>query len=413
MIEGRTIVCIASSWDYDPTSKHQIMNLLAQRNHIVWVNYHGTRRPILSSADVKAGLGVLKRIVRGVQPVGPTFNQVTPLVFPGARNRVLQRLHEHLLVSQIRRAIKRTVGQTAQPIQIWAFAPDVPFLIGRFNEEAFIYYCVDDYTLFEGYDSKRIQASEDEMVRRADLVVTTSEALLQCKSRLRKDAELVRHGVDYDRFASAWKQELPRPKDLASIAGPIFGFFGLIQFWIDTSLLELVAKLRPKYSFVFIGDCSIDVSHLACLPNVHFLGRKKNHELPAYCRAFDAGLMPFTQTAMTDSVNPIKMYEYLAAGLPVVSTPLPEARRFSDVIELTDTPEAFAKACDTVLAKDYAGRREDISHMVKGESWRSKVETLSQLVMRKDEPNQLPVSKAVAEVMGIESGVSVPTKTVG
>jgi len=388
------------------------MKLLAQRNHIVWVNYHGTRRPVFSSADVKAGMGVLKRIVRGVQPVGPTFNQITPLVFPGVRNRLLQRLHEHLLFSQIRRAIKRTVGHTAQPIQIWAFAPDVPFLIGRFNEEAFVYYCVDDYTLFEGYDSKRIQASEDEMVRRADLVVTTSEALLQCKSRLRKDVKLVRHGVDYDRFASAWKQELPRPKELASVHGPIFGFFGLIQFWIDTALIELVAKLRPKYSFVFIGDCSIDVSHLSCLPNVHFLGRKKNHELPAYCRAFDAALMPFTQTAMTDSVNPIKMYEYLAAGLPIVSTPLPEAKRFSDVIELTASPEAFAKACDKVLADDYAGRREDISLMVKGESWVSKVETLSQLVLRKDDANQLPVSKAVTDVLGAESSAPVPTNTV-
>ncbi len=411
MIEGRTIVCVASAWDYDPTSKHQIMKLLAQRNHIVWVNYHGTRRPSLSSADFKAGMGVLRRIMRGVQPVGPTFNQVTPLVFPGVRNRLLQRLHEHMLITQIRRAIKRTVGPTAQPIQIWAFAPDVPFLIGQFNEEAFIYYCVDDYTLFEGYDSRRIQTSEDEMVRRADLVITTSEALLQCKSRLRDDAVLIRHGVDYDRFASAWKQELPRPDDLASVSGPIFGFFGLIQFWIDTALIELVAKLRPQYSFVFIGDCSIDVSHLSCLPNVHFLGRKSNHQLPAYCRAFDAALMPFTQTAMTDSVNPIKMYEYLAAGLPIISTPLPEARRFSDVIELTSSPEAFAKACDTVLANDYAGRREDISHLVKAESWRSKVESLSQLVLRKNEPSQPPVSKAAKEVLGTESKKTIPTNT--
>lgn len=383
MIEGRIIVCVASSWDYDPTSKHHIMKILSRRNDVVWVEYHGTRRPEISRADIKAGCHVLRRFARGIRRVSPSILRVTPLVIPGVTNGLLRRLHQRMLIAQIRRAVRCVDGWEHKPLQVWSFAPDVPFLAGQFNEEWFIYYCVDEYSQFEGMDVERIQAAECELIDRADMVVTTSEPLLTTKRRRRPDTLLARHGVEFDHFATAWRRPPKVPKDVASLPKPLFGFFGLIQFWIDCPLIAEVARLRPDYSFVLIGDCVVDVTQLRRLPNVHLIGRRCYDNLPAYCAAFEAGLMPFKRSVMVQNVNPIKMYEYLAAGLPVISTPLPEAERFQGPITIAADAQAFAEACDRVLETRYPGRRKAISTIVENESWHSKVERISDVILQR------------------------------
>jgi glycosyltransferase involved in cell wall biosynthesis len=297
-----------------------------------------------------------------------------------------------LLAAQVRRGIQAINRRHAKPIQVWSFAPDVPYLVGAFGEECFVYYCVDEYTRFQGFDSKQIAAAEDELIDRADMVITTSEPLMEAKKARRPDVVLVRHGVDFDHFARAWRSTPPRPMDLANVPGPIFGFFGLIHHWVDLALLAEVARRRPCYSFVLIGDCKSDVSELQALENVYLLGRRPYEELPAYCAAFDAGMLLFTRNAMTRSVNPVKMYEYLAAGLRVISTPLPEARRFEGPIILTDTAEAFADACDQVLAERRSNDTMRISGLVQGETWASKVEYLSKIVKARTDPQLRVVS---------------------
>jgi glycosyltransferase involved in cell wall biosynthesis len=398
MIQGRVIVCLASSWDYDPTSKHQIMRILSRYNDIVWVNYHGTRKPGPTVADVSAGLGALRRVARGRVRVSPSMIQVTPLVIPGARTRAARWLHQRMLTAQIRRALRSLPNASEKPLQTWTFAPDVPYLIGQFGEECFVYYCVDDYTQFEDFDTQAIIQSENSLLRRADLVVTTSQSLWETKRAVRDDAVLVRHGVDYDHFAAAWREPPAKPRDVEALAEPMFGFFGLIHHWIDCELIAQVAGLRPGYSFVLIGDRRVDVSRLESLPNVHLLGHRPYRELPAYCRAFTAGLLPFARNAMTRNINPIKMYEYLAAGLPVVSTPLPEARRHEGPIRIAESPEAFAAACDAVVAGDPRGRAAEISETVRARSWSSTVEDLSGIVMKHlREPARSPFPSAIRE----------------
>ncbi len=399
MIQGRIIVCLASSWDYDPTSKHQLMRVLSRHNDIVWVNYHGTRRPMLTRADFRTGCSVLHRFLRGVRRVTPSITQVTPLVIPGATHPLLRKLHQRMLVAQIDRAIRSIPGARRKPLQVWSFAPDVPYLVRQFGEECFLYYCVDEHSQFEGMNPDNIAAAEKELIDRADLVVTTSAALFQAKRGQRPDTVLVRHGVDFDHFATAWRSPPPRPKDLESVPGPIFGFFGLIHFWVDCALIAEIARRRPGYSFVLIGDCKINVSELEQLPNVFLLGRRPSEVLPAYCAAFDAGLLPFVRSPMTRSINPIKMYEYLAAGLPAVSTPLPEAERYLGPITIADTAERFAEACDQVLAEDYPGRRQVISRVVESESWFSKVELLSELITTRFPPPVRAASMPVWQVI--------------
>ena len=399
LIENRLIVCIANSWDYDPTSKHQIAKILATRNDIVWVNYHGSRRPKISRVDIAGAASALRRVVRGVQRVSPSLVQVTPMVIPGATRPLYKKLHEAMLVTQIRRAIRKTDRGRSLPVQVWSFAPDVPYLVGKFDEECFLYYCVDEYRQFDGFDNERIAEAEDMLIDRADLVVATSEPLLQVRRLRRPDTVLVRHGVDYDHFASVWRSELPAPVDLVGIPKPVFGFFGLIEHWIDCDFLAQVARQRPWYSFVLLGDVKVDVPQLRALPNVHLLGRKPYLELPGYCAHFDAAMLLFAQNAMTRHVNPVKMREYLAAGLAVISTPLPEANRYATPITVAETPESFAQACDRVLQTDYDGRAMDISRSVAHETWKKRVEDLSQIVMGVIRRRRGEACKPAAEVL--------------
>ncbi len=400
MIEGRIIVCVANSWDYDPTSKHQIMKILSGGNDIVWVDYHGTRRPGVNLADLKATFSALQRFARGIRRVTPSITRLTPLVIPGSNSTRLGRLHQQLLIAQIRRAIRSIGGARGKPLQVWTFAPDVPYLVGQFGEECFLYYCVDEYGQFEGFDRDRIVAAENELIDRADVVVTTSAALFEAKRVRRADIILARHGVDYDHFAAAWRSDQPVPADLVSIPRPILGFFGLIHHWVDHALLARVAELRPHYSFVLLGDCRVDVSSLKSLPNVYLLGRRPYDQLPAYCAAFNAGLLLFVRSAMTRNINPIKMHEYLAAGLGVVSTPLPEAERYRGPIRIADTAESFAGACDEVLSRQGVTNRRAIARVVEHESWASKVEWLSETIMNRLHPPPTVISKSTSEVAG-------------
>ncbi len=381
MIRDRLIICIASAWDYDPTSKHHLMRILSRDNHILWINYHGTRRPSATRGDLRDAIRGVGRVARGLRHVSPNMAQLTPLVIPGATGSALEGLHRNLLIAQIRRAIRKLDSTATKPIQVWTFAPDVPFLKGAFGEECFVYYCVDEYTRFKGFDTTTIKTAEDTLLAAADLVVTTSEPLHVTKRVRRRDALLVPHGVDYDHFAAAWRDPPSRPRDLDAIGVPIFGFFGLIHHWIDRALIAGVARLRPQYAFVLIGDCKSDVAELRELSNVYLLGRRSYESLPAYCAAFSAGLLPFVRNAMTRSINPIKMMEYLAAGLPVVSTPLPASERFLGPISIASTAEEFARACDAALRTENADRAR-ISHTVRDLTWESRVEILAEHIHR-------------------------------
>lgn len=380
MLTDRLIICIGSSWDYDPTSKHHIMRVLSRTNDVLWVNYHGTRKPKLNRHDWRDAIGALRGVARRRRFISPRMTQMTPLVLPGAKNAITRVLHEKIVIAQIHRAVSRIDPQGTKPVQVWSFAPDTPFLRGKFNEECFVYYCTDDYRQFQGIESQRLALLEDELIDRADVVVAASAPLRDARSDRRQDILLMRHGVEYQHFAAAWKNPPAMPADLESMRPPIIGFFGLIHHWIDLKLIARLAMERPDYSIVLIGDCKVDVSCLRDLHNVHFLGRKSHSELPAYCAHFDAAMLPFVSTPMTRSINPIKMYEYLAAGLPIVSTPLPEARRFPQAILIGESTTEFVAACDASLDLSSRKDRKAISALVERETWESRVEHLSDQV---------------------------------
>ena len=192
---------------------------------------------------------------------------------------------------------------------------------------------------------------------------------------------LVPHGVDYEHFSRALSGGLAVPADIADIPHPRLGFFGLIRDWVDLDLLAKVARRRPDWHIVLLGDSTIDLTPYRGLANMHFLGRKPYDQLPAYCQQLDVGLIPFKINDLTLAVNPIKLREYLAAGLPVVSTPLPEVKLYEHLVELAESATEFEEAIDRSLDQNESDRQHRAAAMSE-ETWPAKVQEITQRLNR-------------------------------
>jgi len=378
MIAGRTIICFASGYDAPPTSKHHVMHLLAEKNVVLWVNYHASRKPTTSASDLHYMAAKLRQIAGGLQHPRKNLYVLTPLVVPLPGSEAARRLNRFLLIHQIRLALRKI---RRGPVQVWSFTPDVAYALGHFNEEKVVYYCVDDHASFSGYDRKQVLRDEETLCRRANLVITTSMALQKAKSPWNPNTLLVPHGVDYDHFSRAVREDLPCPLDLAQIPRPRLGFFGLIRDWVDLDLLAAVARRRPEWHFVLIGDAdsNVGVDTYKPIPNMHFLGRRPYAALPAYCRHMDVGLIPFKINELTIAVNPIKLREYLAAGLPVVATPLPEVRVYDGLVKIAKNPNQFESSIRHSLS---IGQTTNIDRSVAmaDETWHQKMLTVNEVL---------------------------------
>ncbi|OGT72868.1 MAG: hypothetical protein A3I78_04850, partial [Gammaproteobacteria bacterium RIFCSPLOWO2_02_FULL_56_15] len=263
----------------------------------------------------------------------------------------------------------------------WTFVPFSADVVGNLGEKLVIYHCVDEFSEFTGTDKAALLDMERRLIGKSDAVIASSGRLQQAKGAQGVQTFLVTHGVDVAHFRKACDPHTATPADIADIPAPIIGFFGLIEDWVDLRLIRFLAQARPQWSFVLIGKLATDDSPLCGLPNVHLLGRKEYQQLPAYCKAFDVALLPFVINELTLAANPLKLREYLAAGLPVVASAIPEAERLEGRLRIARTDEEFLAQIGDLLAGDLsAEERLSISQSVENETWDRKVEDLSRIV---------------------------------
>jgi glycosyltransferase involved in cell wall biosynthesis len=267
---------------------------------------------------------------------------------------------------------------------LWSFLPNVESLLGSFSEKLSLYYITDDFTQFSGHPAKAIDKMESCLIGKCDVVIASAKRLAEKKSRMGKNITVVSHGVDHKHFAQALSLSTRDwPADIKEIKHPIIGFYGEINDWLDLIMLAEAARIRPEWSFVLLGRIAVEVGNirfLTELPNVHHLGQKRFEELPAYCAAFDLALIPMKLNELTLNVNPLKLREYLAAGVPVVSAPLPEVLPYKDVVKFATTADELIAAADEWLKKNRKELAPILSQRVANESWDTKVEEISKII---------------------------------
>ncbi len=379
------IVAFAKDWHEDPTSNHHVLRELAKTRRVLWLNSLATRTPKLSSGR---DLGKIKRklgeFVRGPQNVENDLWVMSPLVIPLPHSAVARAINRQVLRATIR-ALRLRLG--IKDFQLWTFLPNTADYVGTLGESLSVYYCVDEWSMFSYLDKEQTVAAEHKLLDRVDAVFAINHALADAKRERNEATYVSPHGVDHAQFARALDDATVVPADIASLPHPRIGFYGTLQTWVDFELIAHVACARPAWQIVLIGQQLADVSALRGLPNVHLLGQKRHDELPAYCKGFDVGMIPYRIDERMAFVNPLKLREYLSAGIPVVSTAVPEVMRYANLCEIATTPAEFTAAIERVLADTTPEARRARSAAMTNETWAARVaevtRTVDQIAQRK------------------------------
>jgi glycosyltransferase involved in cell wall biosynthesis len=256
-------------------------------------------------------------------------------------------------------------------------------MLDQVEHKQLVYDCVDEHSEYTGLINKQVMLDmERDLLYRCDFVFVTAIGLYNTKKDFARRIYFLPNAANVDHFMQAQDEETIVPPDIASIKGPVIGFVGVIQDWIDLDLIFLVAKSYPDWSVVLIGPVGvgIDISVLRSLPNVHLLGRKEVRDLPRYIKAFDVCLNPFKLNELTDKVSPLKFYEYLASGKPIVTVNMPGVRDFADVVEIADTPDEFVTAVGKAVNDENPAKLAARLARAKENSWESRVEFMMQKI---------------------------------
>ncbi len=383
-LNGRDILLVSSD-DFEAglkTSKHQLTARLARDNRVLFIESVGLRRPGVSRKDTSRIVRKIRRFFAGPQPRGDGLWVFTPLVIPLHDRAWARRFNAWFMSWCIRRAAARLGFR--RPL-MWLFLPSAAGVVGRCGEALVVYYNVDDFAQFSGSDVAVITALDDEVTRRADVVFASAAALADRKRALNPHTYYSPHGVDVAHFRTALDGP-PPPPEVADLARPVIAYWGWIADYFDLAAIEGIARARPDWQVLLIGECRIDVSAIADLPNVRLLGTRPYEQLPAYAAQCDVLLIPREMNALTRSMNPLKLREYLATGRPVVSAPLPEVveardAKYGDAVSCASTPEEYVAAIEQQLALASPERAQAIAALVADESWEARLDDVAAQIL--------------------------------
>ncbi|MGI4942193.1 MAG: glycosyltransferase [Janthinobacterium lividum] len=264
------------------------------------------------------------------------------------------------------------LADIGQPDLVWYYTPLAQSFAGHLSPRLIVYDCMDELSAFKGA-SPQMSLEERRLLRRADLVFTGGRSLHEAKRGLHPNIHCFPSSIDASHFALARTCSLTEPPELANLPRPRIGWFGVVDERMDLDLLNDCAARRPDWSFVMLGPVvKLNPSELPRSPNLHWLGRRSYAELPAYLAHWDAGFMPFAINEATRFISPTKTPEYLAAGVPVVSTAI------ADVVQpwgqeglvgiARDAEEAVA-ALDRVMVRSRASWLERVDQHLGRISW--------------------------------------------
>ncbi len=406
MITGRDVVYISSiDWDNLWQGPQEIARRLAQAgNRVLYIENTGIRSPGLRDADrVARRLKLWTQSWRslGVRQAAPNLYVSSPLVLPPFGSNWRRQFNRRYLLPLIERTM-RSLGMR-DPL-LWTYLPtDTALeLINslRTPQSVVVYYYVDNFSVLTPH-TQQLKQAEQALMRLSDLIFTTCVGLAAHCTPWNSKVHIIPYGVNLDAFpleetphggngassnsrsaAAGAKHDAP----LRSVKSPVIGYVGGLHRHVDFDLLTAMAAARPQWTWVCVGSIqTLNGGKLAALPNVHLLGAQPHPELASYIRGFDVCIVPYVNSAYTQTVVPTKINEYLAVGKPVVSTALPAVSDFNEqhqvLLTTENQPENFLRAIEFALRSPNnaaaVARRREVASL---SDWQARVEVMSQLI---------------------------------
>ena len=378
-----SIICIGqTSWEGDfQKAVVQLMTGLSARHRVLYVDYQHTLKDWVLGVTGRQSVPI-RESVRLANPLtkktfangSEVYVWTPPLMLPV--NWLPEQAHDKLLqwnVSRLVKGLRRVMKQLnmIRPLVVNGLNPvfGLPML-GQLNESATIYYCFDEIAI-ASWMSRHGTRYEPLYLQRVDAVVTTSETLRQAKAVLQPRAYCVKNGVNFDLFNQARQFVGNQPAER-----PIVGYLGTADNRINLDLVDYCVRTMPDVSFQFIGEVHEPrlIQRLGQYPNVTFIPPHQPAELPPLLAKMSAAMIPFVCNEHTYTIYPLKINEYLAAGLPVVSTPFSLLDDFAGVVTMAETPEQFAQALRRALTDHSTLRVDERIMMAKNNSWTKRTE---------------------------------------
>ena len=382
---GDCILFATADWDdpYWTNKQHVAVELARQGWRVLYVESVGFRAPRVGSRRdwsrlckrLKTGLATLLRCARQQRE---NLWTLSPLAVPAKHHwPLIGGLNRTLLGHMLKRFVK--ARRFVTPL-VWTYHPFMLDALAVIPRRGLLYHCVDDLAAIPGIDATAFREAEKNLLQQADAVFATARPLAERCAQINPNTHFLPNVVDAEHFGRAL-QPGPIPVDLAAIPEPRIVYHGVLSdFKLDFALLLEAARLRPDWHWVLIGEeregqKSELLAQLATLPNVHRLGYRPYETLPDYLRGMQVGVLPTKLNDYTRSMFPMKYFEYLAAGLPVVSTPLEFTGTHRAGLEIAQTAEEML---DAVKKQIQRGRfsTEDISGMIADNTWRTRTQKM-------------------------------------
>lgn len=291
----------------------------------------------------------------------------------GNLSRRVNHFNQRVLAYQINR-------QLTGPCVLLSMLPGSVDLVPHIHPTAVLYDCVDFHAEFPGFVNKDVvNQMEEDLVHVSRTVFATADILAERVRLQHPNVRVVQNAADVEHFQTT--ETAPLHPLLADIPAPRVGMIGGIGPWIDQTLISFLAMARPNVQFVMVGPVETDISGLSQIANVHFLGRQPYAELPQFLRGFSGTLVPFrVDDPVAKSVNPIKVYEYIAAGCEVIATPIPELQKMADVLWLTPSSESAVDALDQILRGERRQYENERRSFVSANSWTARVDAIEHVL---------------------------------
>jgi glycosyltransferase involved in cell wall biosynthesis len=384
------IICLSTTdWDEIWGSRQQIMSRLASDGHrILFVERQVSPEQILRAPDrywkrkrSSIFTGQIRQIHENIWLSSP------PLTPPG-------RYYFHFLNKVGQRNLAHDLAQPIaklgfQHYILWLYPPQSAPLIPYLKPDLVVYHCIDYFPAgILGRKRTVLQQQEDQLLDNADCIFVNSRGLIEeLKKRTHKNLILIPSAVDVDHF----QQTDGIHVDLSTIPHPRVGFSGTLDARFDSTLVESIARSRPDWQIILLGDQRPGFKNsviLHSLSNIHFMGKKPYQELPFWFNGFDVLMIPYVQSERTFYISPLKFYEYLATGKPIITVPLPEIMDYQPHISLARSPVEFIHAIDSAIASSSPSDMEKRRQIAKMNTWRNRIDAmLSAIQDRLKQPN--------------------------
>ena len=421
-----SLLVFADDWGRHPSSCQHLVRQLLGRYQVYWVNTIGMRPPQVDLATIRRGGEKLRQwfsrtrnAERGTRnaeqrselwhglptvPLAPTeglpeandgstdsgrpsvslggtvgrpcHNSVpssphilNPRMWPWFTAPLDRRINRALLTRQLA-PLLRTLNPS--PIALTTI-PVVADLVGTLPVRSWVYYCVDDFSVWPGLDSRPLRRMEADLVRKVDRVIAVSETLRDKLQGMGREAHLLTHGVDLD----FWQHAAVAVPSLDGLERPLIVFWGVCDRRMDSEFLRQLAGDLVRGTIVLVGPEDDPDPALATLPRIVRLGSLPFAQLPAVAREAAVLVMPYADLPVTRAMQPLKLKEYLATGRPVVIRELPATRAWSDCADVVSTPQAFSEAVRLRLETDLPDAQRDARRRLASEGWDEKARHLA------------------------------------